>query len=150
MAAGLTIGRLDFDGMPWRVDGKVQCVLDRDLMDWARHEKAWKEKTHAAGDMFNDDDSDQAPIPSAEELGEGPGYKLRASRARIAMDTAGVCFARPNLDGPFNLGDLKRCELMRNGVGPEPGHCVYCDRAIGDSVEGRWERYTDEMLAKAA
>jgi hypothetical protein len=136
----------DYDGAPWRLDGKVQSVLDRDLMNWAESEKTWKEKTHAAGDMLNDDDSEPAPIPKDGGL----GYRLRARRARIAMNTGGMCFAKPNLDGPFDLGALKRCELQRNGLGPVAGHCKWCNRALGDSVEERWDRGTDEMLGKAA
>lgn len=139
----------DYDGEPSRVDGKVQSVLDRDLMNWAEHEKTWKEKTHAAGDMLGDDDSEPPPIPGPDVLGAGPGYRLRRRRAKVIMDTGGACFAKPNLDGPFDLGALKRCELQRNGLGPRAGHCRWCDRTLGDSIEERWNRRTDE-LAKAA
>jgi len=53
-------------------------------------------------------------------------------------------------DRPFNLGEMRRCELQRNGLGPEPGHCKFCDRVISDSVEQRWDRRTGKMLAKVA
>ncbi len=133
----------DFDGEQWRLDGKVQSVLDRDLMNWAQSEKRWKEKTHAAGVMKGDGQGKDVVLPSPEILGEGPGLGLRQRRARVIMDTGGVCFAKPDLDGPFNLGDLKRCELQRNGGGPTAGHCKWCDRALGDSTEKRWDRLTE-------
>ena len=41
---------------------------------------------------------------------------------------------RPNLDGPFRLGSLQRCELMRNGRGPEYQHCRWCNRAIAQTA----------------
>jgi len=137
----------DFDGEPWRLDGKVQCVLDRDLMNWGESEKTWKEKTHASGDMLNDGDSEPPPIPSPEVLGEGPGLKLRQRRARVVMDTGGTCFAKPNLDGPFDLGALKRCELQRNGLGPFAGHCKWCDRKIADTTDVRVTRQQYEAVA---
>lgn len=40
---------------------------------------------------------------------------------------------RVSFDGPFRLGELQRCELMRNGVGPILGHCRWCDKAIADA-----------------
>jgi hypothetical protein len=140
----------DFDGEPWRLDGKVQCVLDRDLMNWAESEKAWKEKTHASGDMCGDgDDGDDEiiAVPGPDVLGRGPGLRLRQKRARLTMDVGGTCFAKPNLDGPFDLGDLKRCELQRNGGGPFAGHCKWCDRKIADATGVRVTRQQYEAVA---
>jgi len=127
----------DFDGEPWRLDGKVQCVLDRDLMNWAQSEKTWKEKTHESGDMRGDRDSGK---PALAAVSEGIGYNLRARKARAIMDIGGTVFAKPNLDGPFDLGELKRCELQRNGGGPTAGHCKWCDRAISDGTVSAWDR----------
>ena len=144
----------DFDGEPWRLDGKVQSVLDRDLMNWAREsEKTWKEKTHASGDMMGSeyDDKDGNPLAGDAILPDDMVSGQRgAARTRLIMDNGGTCFATPNLDGPFSLGELKRCELQRNGAGPRAGHCKWCDRALGDSAEERWDRRTQAMLAKAA
>jgi hypothetical protein len=42
---------------------------------------------------------------------------------------------RYNLDGPFDLGELQRCDLQRNGVGPILGHCKWCDKAIADTEQ---------------
>jgi hypothetical protein len=37
-------------------------------------------------------------------------------------------------DAPFELGDLQRCDLQRNGLGPKRGHCKWCTRAIRDAA----------------
>jgi hypothetical protein len=63
------------------------------------------------------------------------------------MDTAGACFVKPNLDGPFDLGDLKRCELQRNGLGPFAGHCKWCDRKSADATDVRVTRQQYEAVA---
>lgn len=34
------------------------------------------------------------------------------------------------LTGPFELGEIKRCDALRNGLGPYPGHCRWCDLSI--------------------
>jgi len=44
---------------------------------------------------------------------------------------------RYDLDGPFYLGELKRCELMRAGCGPRAKHCKWCDRAISDAIKAK-------------
>jgi hypothetical protein len=137
----------DFDGEPWRLDGKVQSVLDRDLMNWGESEKTWKEKTHASGDMLGDGEWTSPPIPGPDVLGGGPGLRLRQKRARLTMDVGGTCFAKPNLDGPFDLGALKRCELQRNGGGPFAGHCKWCDRKIADATGVRVTRQQYEAVA---
>ncbi len=35
-----------------------------------------------------------------------------------------------HLDGAYNSGKLKRCELQRNGLGPIKGHCEWCDMLL--------------------
>jgi hypothetical protein len=90
------------------------------------------------GDSESEDDEIIA-VPGADVLGAGPGLRLRQKRAKAIMDTVGACFVKPNLDGPFDFGDLKRCELQRNGLGPFAGHCKWCDRQIG--VRATKERY---------
>jgi hypothetical protein len=41
---------------------------------------------------------------------------------------------RYNLDGPFDLGELKRCEAQRNGRGLTKNCCRWCDRKIAESA----------------
>lgn len=95
----------EYEEEPWRLDARVQCVLDRDLLNFAESEKTWKQKTHAVGDLLDEID--------------------------LPID---VAVATPNLDGPFDLGPLRRCELQRNGLGPYPGHCKWCNKAIADEI----------------
>lgn len=34
-------------------------------------------------------------------------------------------------DRPVDFGELKRCSLLRNGIGPISGHCKWCNKALG-------------------
>ena len=98
---------------PWRLEAKVQSVLDRDMIDWAKGVKRWEEEHQyefAAGDVgleakFNSDDDsayqddtkdkrrnskgvnwDAKPFVPA---GGGAGKRLRNKSAEIAIKFGG-------------------------------------------------------------
>jgi ribosomal protein L37AE/L43A len=121
---------------PWRLEAKVQSVLDRDMMDWARGQKRWKEHNQSVGSMLGDD-TDQASAVTGL-VTEGLGYRLREREANIAVKYGikytHFCSKEPpgtKLTGPMNYGPLRRCDLMRNGVGPIAGHCPWCNKRLG-------------------
>lgn len=34
-------------------------------------------------------------------------------------------------DTKLDLEELRRCDALRNGLGPIPGHCKWCNEVIG-------------------
>lgn len=137
----------DFEGEPWRLDGKVQTALDRDLMNWAESEKRWKEKTRSAGDFSGDRADSHADTRSVSKGGtmrvrrRGRQYFRSSIPKGARLDRV---YDPPRRDGrnmtPVNLGKLQRCELMRDGLGPIPGHCRWCNRAIADEAVSAYDR----------
>jgi len=162
-AGMLAIWETDYniDDEPWRVEGKVQSVLDRDMIDWARGIKRWEEhnRNDVAGDVGlegkYDSDTDERDwrtklhegdfsdykTPDTRPFiptGGGVGRRLRNKQASLAV-RFGIKYSYfhskepPGTDllNEFKPGSLKRCDLMRNGVGPIAGHCRWCDKSLG-------------------
>jgi hypothetical protein len=126
---------------PWRLDAKLQSVLDRDLMNWAKTEKTWKMKTHAVADMDRDRDAIREDRPNKDDpvrpmdTGSAKPRRSRRGTYRNSEPPSGPGVTCDLSNRPVNLGELQRCELTRNGLGPVPGHCMYCDRALGIKVQ---------------
>lgn len=117
---------------PWRLEAKVQSVLDRDLMNWAEEWKRWKEHNQSAGSMLGDDEDEASAITGL--LTPDIGYRLREIAVRYGIKYTYFCSKEPpgaKLTGPMNYGPLRRCDLMRNGAGPIAGHCSWCNKALG-------------------
>jgi len=80
------------------------------------------------------------------KIGEQLGITQQAVNARIKLEkiqarkdpgNTPTSLARGDdvsKDAPFTLGELQRCDLQRNGLGPKRGHCKWCDRAIWDAA----------------
>jgi hypothetical protein len=139
---------------PYRLEGKVQSVLDRDLLNWAEGLKRWKERNQLVGDTgsaggsatSDDDFGDQAKTIISGLVRPGVGYKLRYREAQNAVKY-GIGSGERNtyfeskeppgtrMSGPMKYGELRRCDLMRNGAGPIPGHCPWCNKALGLAAE---------------
>lgn len=147
------------DEEPWRVEGKLQSVLDRDLTNWADGFRRWEEKhrdevsvgtlspvdssasehgSEGDGNEWNGE-SDNRPFIAT---GAGPGKHLRSREAeqviKYGVKAKYFCSREPkgtDFYNPYDSGRLRRCELMRNGLGPVQGHCRWCDKALGIPAE---------------
>jgi hypothetical protein len=119
---------------PWCLDAMVRKALFEDLMNWAKKRANWEKANRV---MEN-------PEEAIEEPDGGFASRRAANKFRNDAIRRGQRpnYYRSEVPKGTNLGSrrvkygsLERCDLRRNGLGPYPGHCIWCDKALGRPAE---------------